>query len=595
MPTISVPADLLLKELHLTDEKSFDKLSASYGLELDDVVVEDGITQYKVDVPANRPELCCAEGMIISLNAFTGTEAAKPMRVTKEPEYTITVDKSADSVRPYIVGAILRDVTFTKESYASFIDFQDKLHHNICRRRALVAIGTHDLDKIEAAEGATKAFTYRAVDPVTGISFAPLNQIEVMNGKRLMEFYEADAHLKEYLPIIRDSPLYPTVRDGADRILSLPPIINSDYSKMSADTKNVFIECTATDLFRAKAVINTIVGTFSRYCKDPFTVEPVLVKYNPDCSERQLAAAGVYPDLAADTFTVQADYINRHTGLDLAAEEWAVYLRKMMHTVTVDNGAVHVKPCVIRTDVLHACDVVEDAAIAYGFGRIPTSVPEMRCTGGLLPINRLTELLRVELAGAGYSEALAFVLCSTDETSRCLEPTPLKDQAPADPKDVALIANSSQTECQAARNNLLCGLLKTVAYNKSVPRPLKLFEVSDVVLLDPTNPLGAKNERRVCVLFSDEKYNFEVPHGVLSRVATVLGIPGQLSIRPAEVHDSRTKVDHLMVKEGRAAVVEYKGKVIGSLGWVHPNVLANFDINYPCSCFEITLEPFVNV
>jgi len=31
----------------------------------------------------------------------------------------------------------------------SFIDLQDKLHQNICRRRTLVAIGTHDLDTIE--------------------------------------------------------------------------------------------------------------------------------------------------------------------------------------------------------------------------------------------------------------------------------------------------------------------------------------------------------------------------------------------------------------------------------------------------------------
>lgn len=31
----------------------------------------------------------------------------------------------------------------------SFIDLQDKLHQNICRRRTLVAIGTHDLDTIQ--------------------------------------------------------------------------------------------------------------------------------------------------------------------------------------------------------------------------------------------------------------------------------------------------------------------------------------------------------------------------------------------------------------------------------------------------------------
>ena len=33
--------------------------------------------------------------------------------------------------------------------YESFIDLQDKLHHNLCRQRKFVAIGTHDLDTIE--------------------------------------------------------------------------------------------------------------------------------------------------------------------------------------------------------------------------------------------------------------------------------------------------------------------------------------------------------------------------------------------------------------------------------------------------------------
>jgi phenylalanyl-tRNA synthetase beta subunit len=51
-------------------------------------------------------------------------------------------------IRPYFASAILRNVTFTPESYASFIDLQDKLHQNLARKRTLVAIGTHDMDKV---------------------------------------------------------------------------------------------------------------------------------------------------------------------------------------------------------------------------------------------------------------------------------------------------------------------------------------------------------------------------------------------------------------------------------------------------------------
>ena len=62
-------------------------------------------------------------------------------------------------VRPFVVCAVLRGVTFDTARYNSFIDLQDKLHQNICRKRSLVAIGTHDLDTVQGP------FTYEALPP----------------------------------------------------------------------------------------------------------------------------------------------------------------------------------------------------------------------------------------------------------------------------------------------------------------------------------------------------------------------------------------------------------------------------------------------
>ena len=61
-------------------------------------------------------------------------------------------------------------------------------------------------------------------------------------------FKQTDSHLRHYLPIIRDSPVYPVIQDSNGVVLSMPPIINGEHSKITIDTKNVFIECTATDL-----------------------------------------------------------------------------------------------------------------------------------------------------------------------------------------------------------------------------------------------------------------------------------------------------------------------------------------------------------
>jgi len=61
----------------------------------------------------------------------------------------IIIEKDVASVRPIVMGAVLRNVTFTEASYDSFIDLQDKLHQNLARRRTLASIGTHDLDTVK--------------------------------------------------------------------------------------------------------------------------------------------------------------------------------------------------------------------------------------------------------------------------------------------------------------------------------------------------------------------------------------------------------------------------------------------------------------
>ena len=89
----------------------------------------------------------------------------------------------------------MRNITFDGDSYASFIDLQDKLHQNICRKRTLVAIGTHDLDTIKGELRLSAAnqifsgpFEYRAERP-SDIKFRPLNQSKEYTAIELMTLY----------------------------------------------------------------------------------------------------------------------------------------------------------------------------------------------------------------------------------------------------------------------------------------------------------------------------------------------------------------------------------------------------------------------
>lgn len=71
-----------------------------------------------------------------------------------------------------------------------------------------------------------------------------------------INIFQSHAQLKQYLNIIKDSPVYPVIKDKNGVVLSMPPIINGEHSKITLDTKNVFIECTATDLTKVRITFN---------------------------------------------------------------------------------------------------------------------------------------------------------------------------------------------------------------------------------------------------------------------------------------------------------------------------------------------------
>lgn len=98
------------------------------------------------------------------------------------------------------------------------------------------------------------------------------------------------------------------IEDANGVVLSLPPIINGDHSKITLNTKNIFIECTATDLTKAKIVLDTIVTLFSQHCVKPFTVEYCNV-VNADGSIVK------YPALAYRNEKIYVDKLNTYIGI----------------------------------------------------------------------------------------------------------------------------------------------------------------------------------------------------------------------------------------------------------------------------------------
>ncbi|XP_014468501.1 PREDICTED: phenylalanine--tRNA ligase beta subunit [Dinoponera quadriceps] len=590
MPTIAIKRDLLFQSLGKTySDEEFQDLCFQFGLELDEVTTEkqmiakeQGSEQdidaseeiiYKIDIPANRYDLLCLESLSIGLLVFLNKismpyyKAIKPKKGLEK----IVMSKECLKIRGHIVAAVLRDITLTQDSYNSFIDLQDKLHQNIGRKRTLVSVGTHDLDTIKGP------FLYDARPP-SEIRFKPLNQEKEYTGEEIMQLYATHSQLKQYLPIIKDSPVYPMVYDSNGVVLSLPPIINGDHSKITLNTRNIFIECTATDLTKARIVLDTIVCAFSQYCSTRNTVEIVEVVY-PD------KQTFYYPDLKYRMEEVECDKATNYIGVKQTPEQVAALLSKMsLKSAIKDNGKLKVEIPPTRHDVIHHCDIYEDIAIAYGYNEIQKTIPHMSTIAAEFPLNKLTDQIRLELAQAGFTEALTFSLCSREDLADKLGHK--IENIPA-----VHISNPKTLEFQVVRTSLLPGLLKTICSNRKMPLPHKIFEVSDVVLRDDTAEVGAYNNRRLCAVYANKSAGFEIIHGLVDRVLTLLQVPWSADKNESGYY-LRAADDPTYFPQRCAEIVCY-GEVIGKLGVLHPDVVSKFELNIPCSSMEMDIERFL--
>mgnify|MGYP000892797077 CR=1 FL=1 len=588
MPTINIKKELLMEQLgHHTDEQ-FDELCFRFGLELDEITSEKNMALkeqsatgkesddiiYKIDIPANRYDLLSLEGLVLALKIFTNKIAP--------PEYSVlnsgvefSVDSHADAVRPILLGALVQNVNMDQNLYNSFIDLQDKLHQTIGRRRSIVSIGAHDFDTIEGP------FLYTATEP-NKLEFVPLNQDRKYTAAEMMSFY-ADSHLKPYLSIIKDKPKYPVIMDKTKTVLSMPPIINGNKSKITLNTRNILIEVTATDRAKATIALDTLVI--------------MLLSANPAHQARCVRIKHVdgrsytTPCLKYRTESISQEYICKSLGLSLKNDEMISLLTRMGLRARVSSssqGVLEIDIPPTRHDIIHKCDIVEDVAIAYGYDNFKRTLPEITTIATQIPLNKLTDQLRYEVSRCGYTEVLNFALCSEEEIGTMLRKSKIDG--------AVRVQNPKTSEFQVARTCLLTGLLKTLNSNKKMPLPMKLFEVGDVVLLDPKNEVGAKNERHLAAIYHGKQTSgFEIIHGLLDRLMQVLDCPyiGESSDKESLDQGYYIKaVDDASYLPGRCAAVICNRERIGLLGILHPEVLTSFELNHPSSALEISVERF---
>ena len=559
MPTI----ELKVERLERLVGKKLDLKELEYdlqwiSLDLEDINEEE--QKVKVEYNPNRPDFSSPEGIARALKGYYEIEEGLPSFDVISGDIVLNVDPSVKKVRPYIVCGIIRDIDLDEDEVATLMNIQEHLHWAVGRDRRKVAIGVHDLDKV------VPPYRYTAVKP-DSVSFIPLQGDGYpMNLEEILLLHEKGI---EYAHILEGKEVYPIIFDSNNEILSFPPVINGVLTTVTDETKNLFLDLTGTDFKAINLALNILSTTLADMGAK---LETVKVNYE---GESEI----VTPNLKPKKWEVNVDYINSVIGLNLSTSEMIKCFKKVRMDAEKSKKKGHLDIVVpaYRGDLMHPIDFTEECAIGYGYFNLPLTIHE----GGIgqyHPIQDYSNRIRKIMIGAGYLEVINFILASSEKQFNYMKQE-------SEIREIVDIANPVSKEYNTTRTRILPKLMDTLLLNRSEEKPIRIFEVGDVILLSKKEETGTKREVHLSAVSYHEDADYTEIKSSLDFIMTSLGYYDDYEIKPGK---NPSYID------GRYGEIYLKDLIIGEIGELHPEILLNFKLEFPVSAFELNIEHFFN-
>ena len=541
MPVLRFKAERLMSLIGLKDHAALEDVAFRLKGELE--WGPEG--EVYIELNPDRPDMYIGEGFARAARGLLGFETGytRPEAV----ESGVEVTARGVETRPYIAAAVVYNVNVDEEYLEELVQFQEKLHDTIGRRRRKVAIGFHDLSKLPS-----KRIEYRLVD-IAEARMVPLHGDSEVTVERVLEETEQG---RRYGSISLAGRRHPALLAGSV-IIALPPVINSEVTRVEPGTRDLFIDVTGTD---AAAVLSTLEVIVAGLSERP-GARVGLVRVDAP------KVRGVTPRLESRRMEVGASWASGVLGVELGPGELARLLSRARFNAAPrgDGDTVEVEVPPYRVDVLGPIDLVEDAAMMMGYDALEPELPQLRTRGSLDGLTLLARELRKLAVGLGFTEAMQMVLTSP----RAVEVLGLSGAA-------VRVANPVQVEYSVLRPSLAVSLLQFLAENQHAEKPVRVFEVGEVVWREG----GVAEDYRAALAFMGEEASFEDVQAPLYSILRILGVA--FNAEEAELP---------WAIPGRAArLLDAEGGELAWLGEVHPRVLEALGIEYPVALAEVSLS-----
>lgn len=505
----------------------------------------------RLEYSPNRPDFSTFYGISRALKGLLGKEVGIPkFEIFENSKNLINVDSSVSDIRPFIVGIVAKDHKLSNKTVKQIVSMQEDLHNGLGRKRSKASIGFHNLDNV---------FFPLEYTTVENLSFIPLDHSSALT---LTEILSNTEQGKKFGKLLKESR-YPVLKDSKGNVISFPPIINGESTKIRDGVNNLFVEVTGIDKKAVYNVLDIIIATLTDI---GFKLETVIRQQG---NSRDTFNANLNTTLS----NIKTDYVNKTLGLSLSNEDMIDCLRKSRLDATPnDSNSIN---CVVpsyRIDIFGPIDIVEEVAIGYGIYNIESSLPEFKLYGNKSRQNYFFDKIRQAMIGMGLIENINFILTNKDIHFKKMN---------LDRPNFLTVNNSKSDEHDILRQSLLPSLLFSLSKNIHEEYPQKLFEIG---------PIFGREK----VIF--EKWSLSCVsafNGVtFSEIRAILQTLMEVCFN-AKFETKQS--ENLSFVKGRSADIIYNGNVIGQIGEISPLLIDSFKIKMPVAAFELDLTEFLQI
>jgi phenylalanyl-tRNA synthetase beta chain len=541
MPVLKFKVKRLTEKLNLTLEELQEIL---FRLKCETEIDEKGYIY--IELNPDRPDMYSLEGIIRSVRGLLGLEKGFKLPVVSTSNVVIKAENVPS--RPVVAGVVLKGLNLDQDDVEELIQFQEKLHDTIGRRRRKVAIGIHDLDKLPDNE-----IIYTNVD-INRSRMVPLYYFERMTVKEVLERTEQG---RKYGSISLSGNKHPALISG-NEIISLPPVINSDITRVDENTRNLFIDVTGTDPYLVMSTLNILTCNLAY---KGAKVEQVIIKDDKGNSV-------VTPSLEKKVLSLRPDDISKTLGVNLSLNELKELLERGRYNVSLNDKELIVEIPPYRLDILGSIDLVEDVAIIIGYENLGLRTNPVFLKGSISRLTKFKRKIRDLLIGLGFTEIMQLTLTSPKVVKALnIEKLSLK------------VRNPVQLEYSIIRPTLAVSLITFLKENQHKEKPVKVFEMGRIAWRHNNDII---EEESLALGIMDSSVSYEDIQAPVYSLLKTLNI--SFKLKPG---------GKPFLINGRSALILVNEVEVGWMGEVHPEVLERLGISYPIVLAEIKISSLV--